>query len=339
MPIVIDTFGRLRDGGEVRRATLSVDGGIAVEVIEYGARLRAIDVPGRDGRRVPVVLGHATVAGYEDDGAYMGAVVGRCANRTAVTAATPYPLSRNDGAHHLHGGETGLSRSPWRIVAHDGGDAPRVRLEHRSPDGEDGYPGALDLAMEIVIDTPMSLHVLLTASGDAATPVSLTTHPYFNLSGDAARPIDDHDLRLDAGEMLEVDRDQIPTGRRLPVAGTPFDFTRPTRIGARIGADDPQLRLAGGYDHYWIGDRGREGGGVGATLSCPLSGLSMRLESNQPGLQFYSGNHLRNASGGRAGLCLEPHNFPDAINNPAFPDPLLRPGDVYRHAMRLAFAR
>ena len=334
MPIAIDTFGRLRDGRAVRRATLSAPDGLVVEIIEYGARLRGITVP-RPGREaVQALLGYATLAEYEKDDAYLGAAIGRCANRTAIIPTTPYPLTRNEGRHHLHGGTGGVSRAVWYMTDIDDGAAPRIRLDHRSADGEDGYPGAVDFALEIALDGAMGVRTTITATGDVATPVDLTLHPYFNLTGNPQGAIDDHELWLPAGNILELDDERIPTGRALPVADTPFDFRKPVAIGARIDADDPHLRLTGGYDHYWIADAMP----VRAALSCPASGVSLELTSNQPGLQFYSGNHLRSPAGVRRGLCLEPHGFPNAINIPDFPDPVLQPGTVYRHETVFAFA-
>lgn len=337
MPVSVDPFGHLQDGREVRRATLRLPDGIKVEILEYGAILRAVDVP-HGGGMICTLLGYDTLAQYEAGRAYLGATVGRVANRTAVTETTPLPLIPNDGMNQLHGGRTGLSSALWRIVDQDDGNCPRVRLTCCSESGEEGYPGNVDLTMDITITSPLSFATVIEAKTDAETPLNLTLHPYFNLSGDPARPIDDHELRLASKAFLELDYRRTPTGKVRPVEGSPFDFRRATPIGVRLDSDEPQLRLTEGYDHYWVLDPDAE---IAAEVSCPRTGLRLSVRTNQKGMQFYAGDALgqsdRPLFGARSGFCLEPHGYPNAINEPRFPGIMLKPGETYRHEVEFTY--
>ncbi len=339
MPVVRDTFGYLQDGRRVDRITLSHPrSGFAVEVLEYGARLRTILVPHRQGP-LNTVLNYASLREYELDTAQLGSVIGRCANRTVAHAHPQFRLSCNDGPNHLHGGIIGFGRSLWRVVACVDGDMPGVRLQLHSPDGDEGYRGNVSVRMELQLNSPLSFRTIVTATTDRSTPLNFTLHPYFNLSGNADATIEDHELRLAAATYLPLSPAQIPTGEMRLVDETPFDFRTLTCIGTRIDDADAQLALAGGYDHYWpiLPDSP-----VAAELLSRRSGIRLNISTNQRGIQFYTGNSLGVAAPpqfrARAGLCLEPHAFPNAINEPAFPDIMVQPGQTYRHDTTYAFA-
>lgn len=341
MTVMRSAFGRLKDGRGVDSVRLSDPrSGFAVEILDYGATIRAIHVPGRGGTPVNAVLSYRTLAEYESGNAYLGSTIGRCAGRTAADTRASLQLSRNEASNHLHGGKTGFSHSLWQVVNIDDGAAPSLRLRHRSPNGEDGYPGDLVVDAEFALTDAFTLRVVMRATCDADTPLNLTLHPYFNLSGDPASTIDDHRLRIDAARILPLAPTRLPTGAMMPVAQTPFDFLAARAIGASHYDGHAQLRLTRGYDHYYVLN---ENAPLAADVYCPRSALGLRLRTNQKGLQFYSGNQLDQAAPVafplRSGLCLEPHAFPNAINEPQFPDITLRAGEIYRHETRYEFYR
>lgn len=339
MPVIVKAFGRLQDGRSVDSVVLvDARSGFSVEVLPYGATLRAIKVPTRDGRLVDTVLSYDRLADYERGNAYLGATIGRCAGRTAINGSLSRHLTRNESGSHLHGGSIGFSHSLWEIVEIDESDRPAVRLRHRSPAGEDGYPGEVSVDVEFALRGDLQLRVVMDARSDSDTPLNLTHHPYFNLNGDAASSIDNHRLRIASERILPIAETRLPTGHLLDVAATPFDFREARAIGASHYDGHAQLRIAGGYDHYYVLDRDTH---VAADLFSPLTSIGMRMRTNQPGLQFYSGNRLGEAApivfSARNGLCLEPHAFPDAINRPDFPDITLRAGASYRHETTYEF--
>jgi aldose 1-epimerase len=341
MPVMRRAFGRLRDGRWADCIALSAPrSNFSVEILEYGATIRAIKVPNSDGRLVDTILSYRTLAEYEAGNIYLGATIGRCAGRTAADAHATLRLSRNEASNHLHGGKTGFSHSLWRTVDMEGGDTPKVRLRHHSPAGEDGYPGALIIDAEFCLVDALTLRVVIQAWSDADTPLNLTLHPYFNLSGDFVSTIDDHRLRIDAARILPLGPMQLPTGEMMPVERTPFDFRVARAIGASQYDGHAQLRLQGGYDHYYMLG---EDAPVAAEVYSPRTSLGLRVSTNQKGLQFYSGNRLDTAFPvafpARSGFCLEPHAFPNAINEPQFPDITLRAGEAYRYETRYEFYR
>ena len=341
MPVTKRVFGRLKDGRAVDSLLLTdARNEFSVEILEYGATIRAITLPARDGRRVNTVLCYDTLADYEDGNAYLGATIGRCAGRTAAQTHATLRLTRNEAENHLHGGETGFSHSLWQTLEVRDGGTPSVRLRHRSPAGEDGYPGELIVDAEFALVDALSLRVIMHAHSDADTPLNLTLHPYFNLSGDAAGPVDNHRLRIDANRILALDAARLPTGDLIAVDGTPFDFRDARPIGASRYDGHTQLHMADGYDHYYILN---DSAGVAAELYSPETALGLRVSTNQRGIQFYSGNHLDRTAPvsfrARGALCLEPHAFPNAINEPRFPDITLRPGETYRFETRYQFYR
>lgn len=341
MPITRRSFGRLKDGRSADSVLLSdPHSGFSVEVLEFGATIRAINVPAADGQLINTALAYQTLAEYENGNAYLGATIGRCAGRTAADGQAKLHLTRNEASNHLHGGRTGFSHSLWRIVDFVDSAAPKVCLRHRSPAGEDGYPGDLTVDAEFSLTDALTLRVVMQAQSNADTPLNLTLHPYFNLDGDPTATIDHYHLRIDAADILPLGPTRLPTGERMAVAETPFDFRTPRTIGAAHYDGHAQLRLSGGYDHYYVLD---DNAAVAAEVYSPRSSLGLRIGTNQKGLQFYSGNRLDATSPSvfqaRSALCLEPHAFPNAINESGFPDITLRAGEIYRHETRYEFYR
>lgn len=344
------TFGVTADGEIVERVTLRNRAGAQVDVITLGAALQGVQVPDRHGRFAHVLLGHDTLEPYLKQPHFMGACVGRYANRIGGAAFTldgrAYRVAANEGGNALHGGPRGFDKVVWRL---DAADDHHAVLSHVSPDGDQGFPGEMTItaAYRLAPDTHQ-LDLVLEAVTNAPTVASLTTHGYFNLAGaDGDRDVMDHELTLAASAYTPVDEDLIPTGEIWSVAGTPFDFRAPSRIGAWIReARDPQIRIGRGYDHNFVRDDGRTPQPTfAARLADPGSGRSMELLTTEPGLQFYTGNSLTGALSGRnsiawrqgQGLCLEPQNFPDAPNRPTFPSARLDPGATYRHHTRWRF--
>lgn len=316
------------------------------ELITLGAALRVLQVPDRDGRIANVVLGFEDLEDYRGPPRFYGAVTGRYANRIGGARFTldgvEHAIAANDGANSLHSGPLGLDQQPWDVMALT---EDAVTFRHVSPAGHNGFPGALTVEARYRMEED-GLAITLTATTDAPTVVNLTNHAYFNLAGEASgAAILDHVLRIPAGWTTPVDAGLIPTGELADVAGTPFDFRTPKRIGDAIDADDGQLRIGQGYDHNFVIDGAESLVRRVATLFDPASGRVLDLHSSEPGLQFYSGNHLAGGPPGtsgrvyaaRDGLCLEPQKFPDSPNRPGFPSARLDPGEVYRHDIAFRF--
>ncbi len=355
MPSVVrEPFGDLPGGATVERVRLCGTGGFEARVITYGAALQALLVPDRDGKCDDVVLGRDDAAGYAAARRFFGATVGRYANRIAGATfeldGTRVALAANNGPNALHGGVEGFDRRRWTIAAVEDGAVPAVTLTYRSPDGEEGYPGTLDVQATYRISGPGELSIDYQATTDRPTMVNLTNHSFFNLEGVAGGGnILGHRLTVAADAFLATDETAIPlpSGPRT-VDGTPFDFRDGRVIGARIREDDEQLRRGRGYDHnFCLGSNApgadAPGSSAGprfaARVEAPRSGRMMELHTNQPGLQVYSGNYLDGSVQGKAGrlhrqsdaLCLEPQAWPDTPNRPDFPTARLEPGQIYRH--------
>lgn len=328
--------------------------GVTARVITYGAALTELHVPDRDGAIADVVLGFDRLDGYLAEHPYFGATVGRVANRIAGGRFTldgvAYRLACNNGRHHLHGGVRGFDRQVWSAAASVTADGPCVTFRRTSPDGEEGYPGTLEVTVVYTL-APGVLRIEHTATTDRATLVSLTHHSYFNLAGAGSGDVLDHELTLVASRYTPTDAELIPTGELAPVAGTAFDFRTPTRIGARM--DRTGLTPAG-YDTNFAVDRphgrppGRDARDLAhaATVRDPGSGRVLDVFTTAPGIQVYTGNFLDGSLTGKrchtygryGGLCLEPQCFPNAINEPRFPSPVLRPGQVYEHTIEYRFS-
>lgn len=321
-------------------------GALRAQFLTLGATLRILEVPGRDGRVANVVLGYRDLDAYRGAPCFHGAVVGRYANRIAGARfpldGAEVRLAATDGANSLHSGPHGIDQRVWDIVAQDGHS---VTFAIVSPDGDNGFPGTLRIAVRYRLEED-GLVVAMTATTDRTTVCNLTQHAYFNLAGEASgTTVLGHRLQVEASRMTPVDAAMIPTGTLAEVAGTPFDFRTPHAIGARIDAPDPQLRLGLGYDHNLVLDGAFGTGRRIATLFDPGSGRVLDLESSKPGVQLYSGNHLGGGAPGtggqvyppRGGLCLEPQLFPDSPNRPEFPSARLEPGQTYAHDMAFRF--
>lgn len=327
--------------------TLGPAGGLQISVSDLGARWLSCLVPMADGSRREAILGHATVADHQTEPGFFGAVVGRYANRLAGAAfrldGHEHRLVANEGANQLHGGPDGFDRRTWRVVEHG---PLHLRLALHSPDGDQGYPGALDAEVEYRVEPAQTaLTLRFSARTSAPCPVSLTSHPYFNLDGDTA-PVLGHRLHVAAERMLPVHADMIPTGEAAPVAGTPFDLRKARRVGDGLGQGEQQQR-GSGYDHCFVlDDDAARGERAAARLTASDGRLALRLFTNYPGLQVCSGNFVQHSRGrdGRpferhAGIALEPQFFPDAPNHPAWREQgcILRPGQPLSRWMRLEF--
>ncbi len=342
-------FGTTPSGQTVDAFTLANPHGLTLRGITYGGIIVSLSVPDRQGRPGDVVLGHDTLEPYLDGSAYFGAIVGRYANRIAGARFTAdgkqYRLAANDGLNHLHGGRRGFDRAVWRRASAAPDDVPGVTIRHTSPAGDEGYPGTLEAQVRYSLTDSNELVVDYAATTDAATPVNLTQHSYFNLAAGTREDVLGHLLRIDADLMTPVDEGLIPTGALVPVSGGPLDFRTLTPVGEHIADEDEQLRRAGGYDHNFV--LRRDGPGLSHAARCvePASGRTLDVFTTEPGLQFYSGNFLDGTVAGkggrayckRAGLCLETQHFPDSPNQPAFPSTLLRPGEQYRSRTVFAF--
>lgn len=344
-------FGALPDGRTVEAFTLVNAHGIALRAITYGGIIVSLTTPARDGTQADIVLGFDSLAGYLPNASYLGAIIGRFANRIArgrfTLDGTSYQLATNNGMNHLHGGVRGFDQAVWQGAPFRNDEGVGVVLTHTSPDGDEGFPGTLHARVTYALTDHDELVVDYAATSDRPTPVNVTQHSYFNLAGAGSGDILDHLLTIDADAYTPVDAALIPTGERAPVARTPFDFRTPTAIGARIHLDDPQLRNGGGYDHNFVLNRAGSDGGLvhAARLVEPVSGRTLDVSTTEPGLQVYSGNGLDGSlmgKGGhayrhRSGLALETQHFPDSPNQPAFPSTILRPGREYRSRTVFAF--
>jgi aldose 1-epimerase len=346
-----EVFGQLADGRAVERVVLRGMHGFEARIITYGATLQALVVPDVQGRCEDVVLGHDHLAGYLGARKFFGATVGRYANRIAnarfALDGVEVSLAANNGAHALHGGLEGFDRKLWQIVEIEHGAEPFVTLAYSSADGEEGYPGRLDVRLTYRLTGPAELSLSFTAKADRPTVCNLTNHTFFNLDGAiSGENILDHRLTVAADHFLAIDPGAIPLGEPpRHVAGTPFDFRVPTAIGARIRNDDVQLRHGRGYDHNFCltGARTLR---LAARLEAPRSGRILELLTDQPGLQVYSGNYLDGSIAGKGGrlyrqsdaICLEPQIWPDAPNRADFPSARLTPDSIYRHHTVYRFA-
>lgn len=342
-------YGKTAEGKAVEEYTLSNASGMEVKLITFGGILTSIRAPDRNGRFANVALGFSRLADYEAEHPYFGAITGRYANRIAggrfSLDGLTYELFKQDGRSSLHGGEVGFDKRIWDARAVDGG----VELSYLSPDGEEGYPGNLTVAVRYSLSDNNALRINYLAAADAPTVLNLTNHSYFNLMGEGEGAIYDHILTLNADSYTPTNTDQIPTGAIVSVAGTPFDFRLPKTIGPGQRSADPQIIMAKGYDHNFVLNRdGLVDGELGfaARVYEPRSGRIMEVWTTEPGVQFYAGNVLDTTLVGASGrlyrqsdgLALETQHFPNSPNQPEFPSTVLRPGERFHSTTEYRFS-
>jgi len=348
-----EPFGILPDGRAARCFTLTNAKGTKAVISDFGATLIRVETHDRDGKLDDITLGYDSVAPYAlDTNPYFGASVGRFGNRIAhgtfqLDGVTHQLATNNDPGGipcHLHGGKLGFNRRFWELIKKD---ASSLTFELISPAGEENYPGTVHARVTYRLTEDNELEWNASATTDAPTPINLVHHTYWNLSGDLTSTIHDHVLTLASERYLPTDAGLIPTGERQAVVGTPMDFTKPTRIGDRCREDFEALQFANGYDACWVLDEpSPEGLTLAARVADPKTGRVMEVFTNQPAVHFYAGNFLDDAVPGKdgisyqpaSGLCLETENFPDAPNQPEFPNSILRPGKTYEHRLTFRFS-
>jgi aldose 1-epimerase len=342
MKIEKQPFGKTEDGMAVDIYSLTNATGMTVKITNYGGIVTSIFVPDENGNLGDVVLGYDNLEGYLKNNPYFGCIIGRYGNRIArgqfMLNGKSYNLVTNNEPNHLHGGVKGFDKVVWAAKEVKGEDTIGLELTYLSKDGEEGYPGNLSVKVSYTLTNDNALQIDYQASTDQPTIVNLTNHSYFNLKDAGASPILDHELMLDADYFTPVDSTLIPTGKLRAVAGTPFDFKKSAKIGARIGADDEQIKFGLGYDHNFVlnGNAG-ELRLVGKLIES-TTGRVVEVWTTEPGIQFYSGNFLDGSITGkngtvysyRHGLCLETQHYPDSPNQPNFPSTVLNPGEKYQ---------
>ncbi len=341
------TFGQTADGASVDLYVLSNKNAMEAAIMNYGGIVVRLKTPDRNGKLEDIVLGMENLDGYLKGHPYFGCIVGRYGNRIAkgrfVLNGVEYKLAKNNGENHLHGGIRGFDKAVW--TARETG-AAGVEMSYLSKDGEEGYPGNLAVKVTYTLTDDNELRIDYSATTDKDTVVNLTNHSYFNLAGQGEGDILAHELMLNADRFTPVDSGLIPTGELRSVKGTPLDFTKPTAIGARIGQDDEQLKLGGGYDHNFVLNSGGGRLALAARVHEPRTGRVMEVWTTEPGVQLYTGNFLDGTIRGkggkvyqrRYGFCLETQHFPDSPNQPEFPTTVLKPGGRYESTTIFKFA-
>lgn len=339
LSVIKAPYGKLPDGRAADLYTLTNAKGMRVTLTNYGAITVSVETPDRTGKPADVTLGHDTLDGWLTSTSYFGATVGRYANRIAKGRFTidgrSYTLATNNGPNHLHGGIKGFDKVLWDAESVRTSKAVGVKFTYRSRDGEEGYPGNLAVTAVYTLNNENEFKAEFSATSDKPTIVNIVHHSYWNLAGDAGGDILGHELMLAADRYTPVDAGLIPTGELKPVAGTAMDFTQATAIGARIA------EVAGGYDHNFVLRNQNAGVALAARVYEPKTGRVMEILTDQPGIQFYSGNFLDGSIQGKGGvvyqrhfgMCLETQHYPDSPNHPEFPPVVLRPGQTYRHVM------
>jgi aldose 1-epimerase len=343
-----EPFGKTPDGQAVELYTLRNDKGAEARIMTYGGIVVSLKMPDKSGQIGDVVLGYDNLAAYVSNSPYFGALIGRYGNRIAggkfsldgITCTLP----TNNGPNTLHGGLKGFDKRVWKARSRKSADGPQLILKYRSKDGEEGFPGNLDVTATLTLKQDNSLCLEYQAVTDKDTVVNLTHHGYFNLAGKG--DILNHVVTIPADRFTPVDSTLIPTGELRPVEKTPFDFRTPTAIGARIEQEDEQLKFGLGYDHNWVVNKQFGVLSLMARVSEPTTGRVMEVWSTEPGLQFYSGNFLDGTITGKGGwvyarrsaFCMEPQHYPDSPNQPQFPTVELKPGEVYHNIILYHFS-
>jgi aldose 1-epimerase len=343
-------YGKLPDGREVYQYAMTNKIGSTVKVITYGAIVTSLTVPDRHGKFEDVVSGYDSLQGYIHDRSSFGAIVGRYGNRIGkgqfILEGNKYQLTVNDGENHLHGGKIGFNKVLWSAQEVHDSTGPSLRLTYVSKDGEEGYPGTLTLSVTYSFTDKNELRIVYEGTTDKTTILNPTHHSYFNLSGSFNNTILDHLLTIEADAFTPVDKGLITTGKYLYVTNTPMDFRTPTSVGSRINDQFEQLLFGKGYDHNWVIKHYVKGKvRRAAEVYEQKSGRVMTVYTDQPGLQFYSGNFLDGTAKGkgvtyqqRTGLCLEAQCYPDSPNKPEFPSVTLKPGEVYHQTTIYQFS-
>ena len=338
-PIKREPFGKMPDGKAVERFTVTNANGVEMKAISYGGIITSLRVPDRNGKLDDIVLGFDSLEPYLTQPTFFGALIGRYGNRIGNAQFTldgkTYKLAANNNGQSLHGGVKGFDKVLWAVepIGNNG-----LAFTRTSPDGEEGYPGTLQVRVTYTLTDKNELVVEYHATTDKTTVVNLTQHSYFNLAGQASGDILGHELMINADRYTPVNDKLIPTGELAPVEGTPFDFRKSTAIGARINNAHPQLKAGSGYDHNWVLSRKGTGLEVAARVREPKTGRTLEITTTEPGIQFYAGNFLDGkltGKGGavyrhRTGFCLETQHYPDSPNQPKFPTTTLKPGQEYR---------
>ena len=332
------------DGKPVQLYTLKNANGAVAKISNYGGTVTSLKVPDKDGNLVDVVLGYDQLESYVTNSPYFGCLVGRYGNRIAkgkfTLNGTEYTLATNNGPNHLHGGVKGFDKRVWTAKPVQTKEGPALKLTYRSAHMEEGYPGSLDVTAVYTLTDDNALKLVFTAKTDKPTIANLTHHSYFNLSGGG--DILDHVAYINSDKFTPVDSTLITTGELRPVEGTPFDFRKPTPIGARINADNEQISYGPGYDHNWVINQKQPGELTSqARVTSPKTGITMEVLSTEPCLQFYSGNFLDGTITGkdgqvykyRNGFCMEPQHAPDSPNKPEWPSVVLKPGETYQNTI------
>ena len=342
-------FSDTINGKSTRLYVLKNHNGMSAAFTNYGGRLVSLLVPGKDGKPVDVVVGFDSQAGYEKaTERYFGGTIGRYGNRIAngkfSLDGKVYTLSVNNGRNTLHGGKNGFQEVVWDATQPN--DSTLV-LNYLSKDGEEGFPGNLNVTVTYALSSDNELKMDYKATTDKKTVVNLTNHAFFNLNGEGSGPINDHVLQVNASNYTPVDSTLIPTGKKEPVSGTPFDFRQPTAIGKRVNDNNEQLKFGKGYDHNFVLDtKGEQGLNHAATIRGNKSGITMDIFTTEPGLQFYGGNFMQGQNTFKSGakddfrtaFCLETQHFPDSPNQPSFPSTVLQQGKEYHSSSVYKFS-
>lgn len=336
-------WGVTPEGDSITMFTLTDGKGVEAKLINYGATLVSLKMPDRNGSYEDVTLGYDNLEGYISGTSYIGASIGRYANRIGKASfkldGVTYKVTKNDGNNHLHGGTKGFHKVIWNAEPFSTPDSAGVTFTYFSKDGEEGFPGNLTVTNIFALKKDATLVNIISATTDKKTVATFTHHSYFNLTGNAKRDILDHELTIFADTYTPVDKELIPTGKIMPVKGTPLDFTEPKAVGARI------KEVEGGYDHNFILNKQAGELSLAARMYEPVSGRVMEVYATEPAIQFYSGNFLDGTIIGKGGkpypkyyaFCLEPEHFPDSPNRPEFPTTVINPGETHTNVMVFKF--
>jgi aldose 1-epimerase len=342
-------FGQLKTGEKISKYCLTNNNKLSVNVLNYGGILQSIKTPDLSGNFSDILLGYDNLEGYLEDESYMGAVIGRFANRIAggtfVLDNTAYPLTKNDGINCIHGGQIGFNRVVWEAEKLDSGKGEMLLLSHNSPHGDQGFPGNLSVSALYALNDDNELNIRIRAMSDRKTVINVSLHPYFNLSGTPASDLDSHLLSIEAQKYLPINEHMVPTGEIRSVANSVFDFRNEIPIHSRIVGDNSQLTIAGGFDHCFIINEPNGSLRSMAVLEDIESGRSLTLSSNAPAMQLYTANFLNGSVKGKGGIsfdkwqavCLEPEEYPNSPRENKFPSPVLEANDEYDHQIQYKF--